>query len=264
MYIKSALRHIAAGLILYMEYVGLPDNHAFVGRTEHRVAFGYAESGEEGLDVAQRYVDTPFAERVGVAHGALTDFVLADVAGPYIGIGEIEALVGRETVDYRTFGSVERILVCCVGDTETALVGDVLPESKTSVGFEAGSNFDAVELGDELVGKSVEGFSIGGCPPVGKIAVFVKLTALVVESMSHFVADDNADSAIVDRIVGFGVEEGHLEDTGREADFVCAGVVVGIHCLGRHEPAFAVNGFAVVGVVIVLVEEDSLLYVFPV
>ena len=83
----------------------LPDDYP-VGRSKiHLVAVFYAESLEEWLDVAERSVDSPFSERVRVSLGAEQDLFVADVSGPYISVGEIEPLVGGESVDSLTLGS---------------------------------------------------------------------------------------------------------------------------------------------------------------
>ena len=60
------------------------------------------------------------------------------------------------------------------------MVGDVLTQCETSVGVGAGEDFDAVELGYEFVGESIERVGIALCPPVVEVAVFVELTTLVV------------------------------------------------------------------------------------
>ena len=61
-----------------------------------------------------------------------------------------------------------------------------------------------------------------------EVAVGVELAAFVVEAVGEFVADDGADVAVVDGVVGFGVVEGGLQDAGGEVDVVHAGVVVGV------------------------------------
>ncbi len=60
-------------------------------------------------------------------------------------------------------------------------------------------------------------------------------------------ADDRADAAVVDRVVGVHVEEWRLQDRGGEHDLVHAGVVVGIHGLRRHVPLAAVDRAAELG-----------------
>ena len=62
------------------------------------------------------------------------------------------------------------------------------------------------------------------------------MAALIVEAVGHFVSDDHADGSIVASVVCFGIEEGRLQDAGREADFVGRWIVVGVDGLRSHEP----------------------------
>ena len=82
--------------------------------------------------------------------------------------------------------------------------------------------------------------------------------------MSHLMTDYNTDSAIIHSIVSFGIEERRLENTGREAYFVGCRIIISIDCLRRHQPACAVNGLAIIAVVIVDVEHDCVLDIFPI
>jgi hypothetical protein len=62
--------------------------------------------------------------------------------------------------------------------------------------------------------------------------------------VGDLVPDHSADCAVVHRIVGTGVEEGRLQDRGREHDLVVDGVVVRVHDVRRHEPLALVHGLA--------------------
>lgn len=53
-------------------------------------------------------------------------------------------------------------------------------------------------------------------PPVDQISFFVELSALVVKTVSDFVSDDEADSAVVHVFRTVVVEEYSLKNTGRE------------------------------------------------
>jgi hypothetical protein len=48
------------------------------------------------------------------------------------------------------------------------------------------------------------------CPPVPEIAFSIKLAALIVEAMGQFMADHDADSAVVDSIILTLIEERRL------------------------------------------------------
>ena len=73
------------------------------------------------------------------------------------------------------------------------------------------------------------------------------MAALVVEAVGHLMSDDHADGTIVECIVGIHVEEGFLEDTCGEADFVGGGVVVGVDGLRSHAPLGLVDGLVNLG-----------------
>jgi hypothetical protein len=61
-------------------------------------------------------------------------------------------------------------------------------------------------------------------PPASQRAAAVIFRALIVEAVADLVADHRADAAIVHRIVGIGIEEGRLQDRGREEDRIERGV----------------------------------------
>ena len=103
------------------------------------------------------------------------------------------------------------------------------------------AGLEGVELRDEGVGERLERGPVLVGPPVAQRAGAVELRALVVEAVADLVADDRADAAVVDRVVGLDVEERRLEDGGREDDLVQAGVVVGVDRLRGHEPLVAVD-----------------------
>ena len=71
--------------------------------------------------------------------------------------------------------------------------------------------------------------------------------------MADLVADDGADGAVVVGGGGLGIEEGRLQDGGREVEAVVEWKVDGVDGLRGHAPLFAVDRFsdAVEGVVIV-------------
>ena len=104
----------------------------------------------------------------------------------------------------------------------------------------AGCYLYGVKLLHEPVGKSLEAVGIFLGPPFCQIAVFVKLSAAVVETVSHLMSDHHSDRTVVHGVVGFRVEIWRLEYGGRKTYFVGSGVVVGIDGLGRHMPFFFV------------------------
>ena len=83
------------------------------------------------------------------------------------------------------------------------------------------------------------------------------MASLVVEAVCHLVANDHANGAIVESVVGVHVKERFLQDAGREADLVGRGVIVGVDGLRIHVPVFAVNGLASLMVEVPLVPEQA-------
>ena len=179
-----------------------------------------------------------------VALCEVTYLLVAYVACPDTRVREVETLLGSEAVDYG-----QRILLCSVLEClhrnhQATVVGDILAQCKLAVCVEAGENLNLVEeVHDDLCALVELGCILVG-PPVCEVTLLVELTALVVEAVGHLVADDNSDGTIVERVVLIHVKERVLEDTCREADLVCCGVVVCVHGLWCHVPLLAVNRLA--------------------
>ena len=141
------------------------------------------------------------------------------------------------------------------------MVGNVLTEGKVAVGMYRIHYDDIAVLGSQFVGALNEALGILFCPPVCHITVLVILSALVVESVCHFMTYHNAYGTIVHSIVGIGIEEGRLQYTGREAYLVGRGVVVGIYRLGGHEPLVLIDRLAFIGELIAVFELAGAQYV---
>ena len=55
--------------------------------------------------------------------------------------------------------------------------------------------------------------------------------------------DYHTNGAIVESIVGSGIKERSLQDTGREAYLIGSRIIISIHCLWSHEPLILINRF---------------------
>ena len=97
-------------------------------------------------------------------------------------------------------------------------------------------DFKRTELVHDAIGSLAELLEVVRRPPHHQIAVGVKLRALIVEAVRHFVTDHRADAAIIKRIVGFRIIERGLQNSGWKNDFVELWVVVSIHRGRRHSP----------------------------
>ena len=131
-------------------------------------------------DMGQCSVHTPTPERVGVGLRAVEYLFGADVACPYIGIGEEETLLGCETVFLSHRGVtilLRGILEGVEGDLQASVVGDVLAEREGAVGEHTRGDFDMVEILLHDLGACLEVGFVFRCPPVDEVTVFVELTA---------------------------------------------------------------------------------------
>ena len=100
------------------------------------------------------------------------------------------------------------------------MVSQVFAQCQFTVSLQARQYFNLVEEIHHHLCAFLETVGITRSPPVGQVSVFVELTALVVESMRHFVTDYYTDGTIVGGIVSFHVEERRLKNSSRETDFV--------------------------------------------
>ena len=152
------------------------------------------------------------------------------------------------SVDHRRFLAVQRQLVGLVGDGETGVVGDVLAQRELAVDVIAGHRLDTPRIGAPAPCVLALNLSrsawVNQPGALEQIAVAIVLTALIVEAMTDLVADDGADAAVVDRIVGRRIEERRLQDGGGKHDLVHLGVVVGVDRLRRHAPLAAIDRLA--------------------
>src|SRR5262249_61085936 len=78
-------------------------------------------------------VDAKARGAVHIGHDQLAQGPVAVLLAPHLGIGEEEALVTRESVDYRSRLALQREPVRLVGHVEPTQVADVLPESVGAV-----------------------------------------------------------------------------------------------------------------------------------
>src|SRR6478609_7476238 len=221
------------------------DAHPVVGRQPHAVALADAERLVELAEVAGG-VGAQVHRAVRVEGQQPLGLLPAGDAAPDLRPAQEEALLPRVAVDLGGRLVAERDAVGGVADGEPAEVADVLADGQGAVNLVAGrvTRLELVELRDEGVGARLEGGPVLVGPPVAQRARAVELRALVVEAVADLVSDDRPDAAVVGRVVGLDVEEGGLEDGGREDDLVQARVVVGVDRLRGHEPLVAVDGAA--------------------
>ena len=150
-----------------------------------------------------------------------------------------------------------------VGDAQAAIVSCVLAQRQFAVQLLCRRvalgrrRLKAAVLVGHAIGALGEGLAVGGGLPLAQIALAVVLRALIVEAVGHFVADDHADAAKVDRRIDGEVEERRLQDAGRKIDVVERWVVVGVDGRRRHAPLLLVYRLAQMVEVPVALEDSA-------
>ena len=132
-------------------------------------------------------------------------------------------------------------------DGQAAQVGDALAEHEFAVFVQVVCNHERIKLLFDAGGALFEILQVLGRPPVVQIALRVILRSLIVEAVRHLMTNHGADSAIIQRVVSLGIEEGRLKNAGREHDFIHVGVEISVYCRWTHPPLIAVHGFINLG-----------------
>ena len=171
----------------------------------------------------------------------VANLLFGDVLTPNTGIGEEETLVGCETVLVLQWLLSCRILEGIEGYHQTAVVGKVLTQSEAAVGIQIRQYLDVAEEISIHIRTLVETLGISWRPPILQVTAGIILATLVVETVGHLMTDYHADGTIVECLVGLGIEERILKNSGWEADFVGGWVVVCVHGLRSHEPLFLIH-----------------------
>ena len=167
--------------------------------------------------------------------------VLALLAAPHLRPGQEEALVAGQAVDHRRLAMLGDVAaIGGIGHFEPAEIADILAHGELRIDLEAGQRLVGAILRAEPRGALGEALG-------RRLAVHqsrtrpcgVEAAALVVEAVADLVADHRADRAVIDRRIGVGIEEGRLQDAGREGDLVEQRVVGGVDRLRRSFPTSA-------------------------
>ena len=84
---------------------------------------------------------------------------------------------------------------------------------------------------------------IGRSPPIIKITIFIELSPLIIESVSHFMSYNDTDSPVINGIIGIKIKEWRLQNSGRETNFVRARIIISINGLRTHIPLGLIHRF---------------------
>src|SRR5260363_359233 len=109
---------------------------------------------------------------------------------------------------------VQFTLQCVMRDSESAQIANIFTQGQFAIHMQTGQRLILTELFDELGSARIEFLTVSVGPPVHAIALGIELTALVIITMYHFMTDDRADAAVIQRIVRLRVEERRLQDGG--------------------------------------------------
>src|SRR5207244_1202711 len=93
-------------------------------------------------------------------------------------------------------------------------------------------------------GTLVKLLAVLGRPPHVEIAFSVVLAALIVEAVRDLMTDHSPHSAVVDGIVSLEVEEGRLENSGRERDLIVRAGIRSVDGRRRESPTGLVSWLA--------------------
>ena len=137
------------------------------------------------------------------------------------------------------------------------MIGNVLAKCKCTVSVQVRKHLNIVKVVRYNLYMCLELIGIAGCPPVSKVSFLVKLTALVIKSVSHLMTYHYTYGTVVECVIGTHVKERILQDSGRETYLICCGIVVRINSLRSHEPLCIVNRFLVFAVYHILQKETA-------
>jgi hypothetical protein len=133
---------------------------------------------------------------------------------------------------------------------DAAQVGGVLDDGELPVDEQPRRHLDRRVLRGEGLVQRQEPLPIFGCPPISQIPLPIELRSPKVKAMRDLVAGDEANAAQVGRRIGFIIEEGRLQDAGREEHRVLGRDIERVDILDRSGPLAAIDRSAGLGKVL--------------
>src|SRR5690554_305743 len=100
---------------------------------------------------------------------------------------------------------------------KTTMVGNILTQCKCSISMHSVKYHNIIEEIYQHLCSFIKSGSILRCPPVGKITIFIKLPALIIKAMCHFMSNNNTNSTIVYSIITIHIEKWGLQYSRGEA-----------------------------------------------
>src|SRR5690349_3066834 len=139
------------------------------------------------------------------------------VLAPDLGKAEEEALFSREAIlllcDFRIFRHL--LTQRHQGNVNSAIVRGVFAQCQAAVEVDILYRNELAVFISNAAGALFELLAVLVGPPVGEIAVSSELAALIVKTVSQFVANHHADAAKVHGVVLRHIKERRLENAGR-------------------------------------------------
>src|SRR5215831_8182571 len=160
---------------------------------------------------------------------------------PALGVAKEETLVAVQAIEYRRWFVAQRNMIVIERHQGSTEIGDILAHGEVALHAETWKGLVGVELSAERGSALIKLAGIRIRPPTGEDAGAVVFAPLVIEPVDHFVPNNGADAAVVNRRVRCRVEEGRLKYPGGKSHLIPIGVVRGIHRLRIQVPFFAVN-----------------------
>ena len=181
----------------------------------------------------------------------------ARIACPHQRISEEETLFGSETIVHS-----RRILRLCflerlISYFDAAMVCNVFTTSEGAIHMHARQNFYSIKGANHALCALLKVLFVLFSPPVAQITFLVKLCALVVKTVRHFVTNHHTDSSIIDSIIAISSEERRLENASRETNLVGCGIIISVDSLRCHSPFIAIHGFIHLALHFVVVGKGS-------
>src|SRR5262249_25511232 len=130
------------------------------------------------------------------------------------------------------------------GDARAAVVRSVLTQGQAAIQFQVIYGGEAAVFIGNAACPLFKFLGVLGSPPVAQIAFGIEFAAFIVKAIGELVANHQANSAHVDRVIHGAIKEGWLQDAGGKNDLVVAAAVVGIDRRRRHAPFQLVYGLA--------------------
>src|SRR5262249_34105919 len=137
--------------------------------------------------------------------------------------------------------SMQRKPVCIIGTEESCNIGDILAQSLMPIHRKVRKRSILIELRREGFSRGLEVIEVGLGPPVGKPALSIELTPLIIKAVADLVTDDSSHGSVIVGGVGCRIEVRWLENRGWKIQRILQRQINGVYRLRSHPPLSAVD-----------------------